>query len=605
MWQTILLFVILLIIGAISGIGAVTTRDVIIGFKINPGTPEEALINSHGGIVKQTFHLIPAIAAKLPEGAIIGIKNDPRVAYIEDDKIFQATDEYTNSWGVQHIGSRLVHNQGINGAGVKIAVLDTGIDYTHPDLTHNYKGGYDFVNNDADPMDDSNGLYINSHGTHVAGTIAAEENGFGAVGVAPNADIYAVKVLSGGGSGAASYIVSGLQWAVDNHMNISTMSFGGPDSISIHNAVDNAYNAGLLLIASAGNGGSVTYPAAYDSVIAVTATDASDQIASFSSIGPEIELAAPGVDIYSTIIGGGYAYESGTSMAAPHVAGVGALIFSTGIRNNTDVRKKLQDTAKDMGDPGKDNIFGFGLVDALNATVGYSAYQPVDLSITQDDGITTVASGDGSIYTYNIMVKNNGPLSGNPLDAQNVKVSDIWPVGFTRGTVTTSQGSCDTSNPTNFTCNLDTIPKDGTATITVNYSVALNTFEGSYTNEADVSSTIPDYNPDNNKAIDTNTIGRVVLNLIRTTSPQINDSKEAYLPHGNYSINIHNINLSMVDMKIYENGVIRKDLSSLFRFNKSTDIDMNINATNTLKIAFVPYGSKGANGIVSIIIKTT
>ncbi|MDJ1422442.1 MAG: S8 family serine peptidase [Candidatus Methanoperedens sp.] len=491
-----------LILVLITGIAAGADRDVIIGFKNKPGTSEEALIHSHGGVVKKSFHLIPAIAAKLPEGEIEKMKKDPKVAYIEDDKVFKATDEYTSSWGVQYIGSSMVHNQSITGTGVKIAVLDTGIDYNHEDLKENYKGGYDFVFNDLDPMDDSTGPYINSHGTHVSGIIAAEKNGAGVVGVAPNADIYAIKVLNGGGSGLASWIISGIEWAVDNNMSIATMSLGGPDDISIRNAVDNAYNAGVLLIASAGNtnGGSVTYPAAYDSVIAITATDVTGQKASFSSVGPEIELAAPGVGIYSTIIGNGYDYKNGTSMAAPHVAGVAALIFSTdfndvngdGKRDNKDVRKILQDTARDAGDPGKDNIYGYGLVDAGKAVLGIE--------------YTPEPSPDPTPEP------SPGPAPEPPEEEPFV----------------------------------------------------------------------------------------INLTLLRTTGPEINDAKNVSLSQGKYSIKINNIDLSKLDMEVYENDVIRKDLSSKYTFNKSKDIELELDVENIFKIVFIPYGGKGSTGHITI-----
>src|SRR3972149_1705093 len=214
----------------ISGIGGalVADRDVIIGFHQKPGQSEKLLVTSHGGTVKNVFHLVPAIAARIPETERKSIKNDSRVRYIEDDVKFNMTvDEYSNSWGVQHIGSQLVHNSGFTGTGIKIAVLDTGIDYNHEDLRNNYKGGYDFVNNDPDPWDDNCLTEARTcHGTHVSGIIAAGHNGIGVIGVAPNASIYAVKVIHASGGSAASWIIAGLQWAVDNNMNIATMSVG-------------------------------------------------------------------------------------------------------------------------------------------------------------------------------------------------------------------------------------------------------------------------------------------------------------------------------------------------------------------------------------------
>nr|QNO50704.1 hypothetical protein HLBKPKBF_00022 [Methanosarcinales archaeon ANME-2c ERB4] len=307
-------------------------RDVIIGFHQTPETSGRVAIQSESGVVvKHEYRLIPAVSARLSEQAIDRMRKNPGVAYIEDDVILAiATDEYVNSSGVSHINSEMAQNSGINGTGVKVAIIDTGVDYTHEDLDSNCKGGYDFVFNDPAPFDDS----YNSHGTHVAGIIAAERNGIGVVGVAPNASLYAVKAMDGSGYGLASWLIAGIEWAVENDMDVVVISSGTEeDSQSLRDACRNAYDTGLLLVAAAGNthGGNVTYPARYDSVIAVTATDLNDSRAPFSPIGLEIELAAPGVNILSTTRDDSYGYLSGTSRAAPHVAGIAALIISSGM----------------------------------------------------------------------------------------------------------------------------------------------------------------------------------------------------------------------------------------------------------------------------------
>jgi subtilisin len=435
MKRSILIFIILALIISLFISEIVSSekpeRDVIVGFYKTPGPSENALIHSNGGAVKHNFNLIHAVSARLPEQAIENLKKNPRIAYIEDDVIMMAmTDEYANSWGVSHIGSQIVHNNGIDGTGVKIAVLDTGIDYTHEDLDDNYKGGVDFVQYldptiTPDPMDNSG----TGHGTHVAGIIAAENNGVGVVGVAPNASLYSIKVLDGSGHGLASWIIAGIEWAVENEMDIVTMSLGGLNSISLQEACDNAFDKGLLLVASAGNtdSGNVEYPAAYDSVIAVTATDQDDQKAYFSPISAKVELAAPGVDIFSTIghlsssgvSGNEYDYLSGTSQAAPHVAGTAALIISNGIpdvnndgtADNIDIRLQLQKTAIDLGDYSKDDVYGYGLVDA-QAAVFESPEIPVPLieltlirtneSPAEDAIHQALSSG-----SYEITIKNN------------------------------------------------------------------------------------------------------------------------------------------------------------------------------------------------------
>jgi subtilisin len=402
----------------LHGLAVSADKSFIVGFHQKPGPSEEALIHGAKGIIKRTYHLIPAMAASLPEEAVEQIKKSGKVAYVEEDGVFMAVEpvpgnEYMNAWGVQHIGAETAHESGNKGAGVKVAVIDTGIDYTHEDLDDNYRGGYDFVFRDGDPFDDNR----YSHGTHTAGIIAAEQNGTGVAGVAPEAELYAVKVLDGGGFGLLSWIIAGIEWAVNNHMNIANLSLEGPDFQSLHDACDAAYEAGVLVVAAGGNtnGGRVRFPAAYSSVIAVTATDQYDVPAYFSPVGPEVELAAPGMNILSTVAGGGYDVLSGTSQAAPHVSGTAALFFTTdlqdvngdGIINNKDVRQMLQSTALDLGALSLDPVFGFGLVNAA------AAFYPADelaVSISRTaappdhDAVTVPVSGT----SHEMTIKNYG-----------------------------------------------------------------------------------------------------------------------------------------------------------------------------------------------------
>src|SRR4030067_1606158 len=234
MVQKILLIscILLLINGVMNGAALAEDRNVIIGFHHSNVKAQEKLVSDNGGKLKKTFHLVNAISASISDENISKLKKDPNVAYIENDTVYQAADEYTSSWGVAHIGSQAVYAQRITGTGVKIAVLDTGIDYNHEDLKDNYKGGIGFVQDSSGNVISSNfddSTY--SHGTHVAGIIAAENNGIGVVGVSPNADIYSLKVLDGAGFGMASWIIAGLQWAVDNNMNVASMSLEGLDRI--------------------------------------------------------------------------------------------------------------------------------------------------------------------------------------------------------------------------------------------------------------------------------------------------------------------------------------------------------------------------------------
>ena len=362
-------------------------HSVIIGFKNAPGRSDVDFINNNGGIVKRTYKIIKAISADIPEESMDIIEKSPNVEYVEnDEKVFAHIPigtcqemqilEQKVPWGIKRIGSRLVNAAGNTGKGIKVGILDTGIDYNHEDLKGNYKGGYNFVNNNNNPMDD------NGHGTHISGTIAAEDNDIGVVGVAPQAYLYSVKVLAFDSTGSVSDIVSGLEWSVENSMQVINMSLGSDDnSISVSRAVENTCNAGVLIIAAAGNSGNaighgdnIDYPSRYSSVVSVGATNVNDKRASFSSTGPSLELSAPGVDILSTLNGGinKYGTLSGTSMASPHVTGVAALIIANepGIAN-TRVRIRMQATTEKMsnvtGGFSAKEWYGYGLIDAVKS----------------------------------------------------------------------------------------------------------------------------------------------------------------------------------------------------------------------------------------------
>lgn len=289
-------------------------------------------------------------------------------------------------WGVNRIDADLTWSAS-RGTGVRVAVLDTGIDADHPDLTDSLSGGINFVSrNPRKPADANAWNDDNGHGTHVAGIIAAADNAIGVVGVAPEADLWAVKVLGQDGSGYTSWIIAGLDWAAANGMDVVNMSLGTPSDVqALHDAVDAAAAAGVTVVAAAGNSGDgnpatneVEYPGAYGSTIAVGATDINDAAPYWSSTGPAVDVAAPGAAIRSTWNDGQYNTISGTSMATPHVAGAAALLLGASIRPEFDLnldgtwspdelRLALTSTAEDLGPIGPDWTYGNGLVDAERA----------------------------------------------------------------------------------------------------------------------------------------------------------------------------------------------------------------------------------------------
>ena len=289
----------------------------------------------------------------------------------------------SNDWNLNLISAPEAWEAGYTGEGVTVAVVDTGVDLDHPDLISNLWvnqgeiagngidddgngyvddiSGWDFVSDDGRP-DDGQG-----HGTHVAGTIAAGANGFGATGVAPDATIMPVRVLGNDGSGTSFDVAAGIRYAAENGADIINLSLGGGYSSSIRAAIEYAGQLGSIVIAAAGNSGASIpgYPAIFSAsmnhVLSVGAHNSSERIASFSngvgSSGAE-QVDAPGVSVYSTYVGGRYANLSGTSMAAPHVAGLAALILDANPQlSAADVRSLIVDGA-DRTISGSDSLGG-------------------------------------------------------------------------------------------------------------------------------------------------------------------------------------------------------------------------------------------------------
>jgi len=309
---------------------------------------------------------------------------------------------WSSQWGPQKIEADLAWETTTGDHSVLVAIVDTGIEYTHPELTVNYvSGGHDWVNNDDDPMDD------NGHGTHCAGIVAAQaNNGLGIAGIA-QVRLMAEKVLGADGTGYDSWVANGIYHAVDSGARIISMSLGGDaDSTALHDAVKYAYMHGVLVVAAAGNSGSDQphYPACYDEVMAVSATDSSDSRAAFSSYGEWVDLAAPGLGILSTYRGASYTEMSGTSMACPHVTGVAGLVW-TMFPNYTlnQVRTTLQRSADDLGYPGFDQYFGYGRVNARKAILGLQEH---DIALARWWGPGRINPGEEG--TFDTVIANNG-----------------------------------------------------------------------------------------------------------------------------------------------------------------------------------------------------
>ena len=389
---------ILLLAGILVTVGAIFSANKAVGEEggrkiviwqtgLNEAAKDE-LLAKHGGVKLKNLSLVNGSAVWLPNKASEkALGRGAGVLRVEEDVLMFALGKpsvlgrtpapqpaQSLPWGVDRIDAELVWPSGNNADPIRVAIVDTGVSKDHPDLTANIKGGYNAINPTKSWNDD------NGHGSHVAGTVAALNNSIGVVGVGPAVDLLAVKVLSRSGSGFLSDVIEGIQWAINNGAQVINLSLGSSSgSQAMHDAVAAAQNAGVVVVAAAGNsGGAVIYPAAYPEVIAVSATDSNNLLASFSSRGPEVDLAAPGVSVYSTYKGTGYATLSGTSMASPHVAGSAALVLNTpvgtydlnanGKWDPSEVQQKLQDRATDLGNSGLDNLYGWGLVNAYSAT---------------------------------------------------------------------------------------------------------------------------------------------------------------------------------------------------------------------------------------------
>jgi subtilisin len=283
-----------------------------------------------------------------------------------------ASPKQVIDWGVSLVQAPQMWSM-TKGEGVKVAVLDTGIDASHPDLAANFVKGKNFTTSNSSDYHDRQG-----HGTHCAGVIAGCDNMVGIVGVAPRAQLYIGKVLGDNGSGSLQAIVNGIDWAIAEKVDIISMSLGCSEDPgeAFHDAFRRARAAGIVIIAASGNENtSVGWPAAYEECIAVGAVDNTFGRASFSNFGQELDVAAPGVDILSTYPVGRYAKLSGTSMATPMVAGVAALMQAfcrnMGVVATPDkIVQMITERSVDMGQAGDDDMFGNGLINVSRMVKG-------------------------------------------------------------------------------------------------------------------------------------------------------------------------------------------------------------------------------------------
>ncbi|MEK4380063.1 S8 family peptidase [Bacillus sp. FSL R5-0434] len=375
-------------------------KEVIVVYKNKDG--KETVLDSDAEVEQQYQHL-PAVAVTADPETVKEFKQDPDILYVENNVTFTAADntdlkvlsenadttDNFEQWNLEPIQVKQAWKEGLTGKNVKIAVIDSGIS-PHDDLS--ISGGYSAVSYTSSYKDD------NGHGTHVAGIIGAKHNGYGIDGIAPEAQIYAVKALDQNGSGDLQGLLKGIDWSIANGMDIVNMSLGtSSDSQILHDAMDRAYEKGVLLVAASGNEGNgkpVNYPAAYSSVVAVSATNQHNQLAAFSTTGNQVEFAAPGTDITSTYLHQYYATGSGTSQATPHAAAMFALLKQRDPGNtNVQLRALMQKNIVDLGITGRDQQFGYGLI-RYKAQQADKAYTAAEQAVKKAEQTKTQADID-------------------------------------------------------------------------------------------------------------------------------------------------------------------------------------------------------------------
>ncbi|WP_418284934.1 S8 family serine peptidase [Halorubrum sp. DTA46] len=478
-------------LGATGFAGGAAGQDLVeVNVGVSNDTGRDAALRA-AAEVKREF-AFDALTVRVAPAAAEALATNPNVRYVEENGTMVAFEQ-TTPYGVDITDADLVIDDGDTGEGVDVAVIDTGIDARHETLEANLGEGYATADaacttdcgggpfgggNDIDEClaewDDDN-----DHGTHCAGTVAAADDGTGVLGVAPDATLHAVKVLACDGSGSFDDIAAGIEWSADQGHDVQSMSLGADsDSEVVKDALQYAADRGVVMVAAAGNDGPCTdcvgFPARDERVIAVSATDANDALADFSSTGPEVELAAPGVDTLSTVPRDGYAEFSGTSMACPHVSGAAAQVIADGTTDRDAVRSTLLDAADDIGlDDDEQGAGRLNVASAVGGTDDGNAAPTVDdLAVSEvetDDGDAefdaswAVSDADGNLDTVDLTLTDD--TDGETEEAVSVSVS-----GDTAGDTTRLIAAGDDGSGNDYTVELvvtDTGGASATDTATV------------------------------------------------------------------------------------------------------------------------------------------
>jgi hypothetical protein len=360
-----------------------------------------------------------------------------------------------------------------SGSSVTVAVVDTGVQANHPDLTGQVLTGWNIIKGTTASADD------NGHGTHVAGIISAiGNNSAGIAGAAPGVKILPVKVLDASGSGTWADVAAGILWACNNGAKVINLSVGGSlGNQSLADAVTQANASGCLLVAAAGNVGNTTnlpsYPGAYSEPIAVASVDSNLGHSYYSNTGTYVDIAAPGSSIYSTVMGSSYAYMSGTSMATPYAAAEAALIWSANSSwTSTQVRDRLLTTATDLGTKGYDTTFGAGLINPSTALCGHMCLAPAITAVSPTSGSTlggTSVTVTGTSFNGATAVTFGGSAAASYTVNSATQITATTPAAAASAvnvSVTTTGGSAISTNAFTYVAPAPTPPAPTLTSVT-------------------------------------------------------------------------------------------------------------------------------------------
>ncbi|HEU5479184.1 MAG TPA: S8 family serine peptidase [Candidatus Tumulicola sp.] len=450
-----------------------------------PGLPPSAfkgLLAAHGGnavgrVGKLNVYVVDLAQTGGEKAIAQALSKNPNIKFAEPDALvassFVPNDAYyTSEWHLQTIGAPSAWNFA-TGNGVTVAILDSGIDPTHPDLATQLVPGWDFYDNSSNTAD------VYGHGTMVAGVVAAiGNNGIGVSGVAFNARLMPIRVTDTNGYASISALASGLSYAADHGARVANMSFAVQSYSTIISAAQYFMSKGGVVVNSAGNYGTLDSTAPSGALVSVSATGSTDAIASWSSYGPYVDVSAPGVSIWTTTMGGSYGAVSGTSFSSPITAGVVALMMSANPNlAPTQIVSMLESTAVDLGTAGYDYYYGYGRVNAASAVLAAA------------EG----AASDTQVPSASITSPTGGTVSG--IVAVNVSASDN--VGVTHVDLYVNGGllASDTVAPYGFSWDSSALAGTSATLVAKAYDAAGNVGASKQVTVSVVSAAPPDTTP--------------------------------------------------------------------------------------------------------------